>query len=300
MRYQCFLKIVTVCCLVSSNLLAQTAENPYYPVILVPNTSDTIALVDTIDSRTPLAFERMIADNPGVREVLLQSGGGSVTSGLAIASRVHALQLKTTIPSGSGCYSACSFIFFAGHQRQAFGELGVHQISYGGGDGSLIDGQYAIADILDVLNRFDVHPNIFSIMFRTPPEDMFVFSTEENRLYGFLEDTPRLRKTTEYAGRSDDSRSPLILEPVATARESSWFVVAGSYPQSDLERARAREKELRNSGVGVTLIDTSDYTNFSNGLFAVVVGPTTKEVAELNLDKVKPHVADAYIKAGLQ
>lgn len=291
---------VILYCASVSFAFAQTASNPYYPVVSVPDAPRAIALVDTIDGRTPLAFERMLADNPGITEVILQSGGGSVSSGLAIASRVHALGLKTTIPAGSGCYSACSFIFFAGKQRQAFGELGVHQISYGGGDGSLIDGQYAIADILDVLNRFDVHPNVFSIMFRTPPEDMFIFSQQENTVYGFLENAPRSSAGANTVFVRTDRQPPLIIEPVATVRDRSWFVVAGSYQHSDLSRARQREESLRNEGLAVTLINTDDYSNFANGLFAVVVGPTTKDAAQQNLDRVKTRFADAYIKAGIQ
>lgn len=44
--------------------------------------------------------------------------------------------------------------------------------------------QYSISDIIDVLNRFDTPIEVLTIMFRTPPEDMYVFSAAEIERYG--------------------------------------------------------------------------------------------------------------------
>ena len=49
---------------------------------------------------------------------------------LNIAGTVFDKGIKTYIPIGYECYSACSFIFFAGSEKYALGELGVHQAAY--------------------------------------------------------------------------------------------------------------------------------------------------------------------------
>lgn len=275
----------------ATHLLAQSVGNPYYPIVKVPNEQGVIALVDNINGRTPLALERVLADNPGIREIRLHSGGGNVFSGLSIASRVHEMGLKTMIPSDAICFSACSFIFFAGSQRRAYGQLGVHQIAHTDGSGDLEGGQYAIADILDVLNRFDVHPNIFAAMFRTPPKDMYVFTPEENAKYGFFENSAR---------SPGGQTNKFILEAVPGKKQQSWFVVAGSYKHNDISKARRREASLQQNGLAVNLINTDNYSNFTNGLYAVVVGPTNKSTAQRNLSIVKGKISDAYIKTGIK
>ena len=76
-----------------------------------------------------------------------------------------------------GCYSACAYIFFAGIDRQAEGELGVHQISAEVAD--LVLAQTTLGDVLDAMQEFGVHQQVISHMLRTPPDDMYVFSTAE-------------------------------------------------------------------------------------------------------------------------
>ncbi|MEJ5218856.1 hypothetical protein WG622_11420 [Cognatishimia sp. D5M38] len=165
---------------------AQNASYPDYPVVKFPGIEGAVAIIDSIDHRTPLGFERLLSriDNPTV--LILDSRGGLVSSALAIAHRVHALGLTTFVPEGRGCYSACALIFFAGKTRNAIGDLGVHQISAVGNNGNLQSGQVTLADISDALNKFDVPPEVFSIMLRTPPEDMYIFDQEQKAQLGFL------------------------------------------------------------------------------------------------------------------
>lgn len=76
----------------------------------------------------------------GVPEVIyLSSDGGLVYIGLDLALEVERLNLVTIIPKDSGCYSASSYVFLAGAERIAHGELGVHQIS--SDDNDLIGGK---------------------------------------------------------------------------------------------------------------------------------------------------------------
>lgn len=181
-----FYLISIICNLVLANVVtAQTAKYPYYPVIEIDRDKGIFGIVGEIDFRTPLSFERILENIPNPKVLVLDSPGGSVHSALAVASRVRGMGLKTVIREDDGCYSACSMIFFAGATRVAYGELGVHQISYSSGDDDLVSGQFALADILEVLTEFDVPPQVMGIMLRTPPEKMYVFSHEENVRFGF-------------------------------------------------------------------------------------------------------------------
>lgn len=168
-----------------------------------------IRLDGDIDAGSALDFRRALKAVPEAELLVLNSGGGLVAMALLIADDVHSKKLSTIIPLGSNCYSACSLIFLAGHERQADGELGVHQIS--NDTGNLISAQNSISDILDVLNRFNTPIEVLTIMFKTPPKDMYVFSSEDiarigiNRRRGDVQQEPSLTNnaadTTEQVGR---------------------------------------------------------------------------------------------------
>ena len=74
-------------------------------------------------------FMRARRAAPEASTLVLASDGGHVDEAEAIARQVRGLGLATYVPLQSGCYSACAYIFFAGHSRWVEGELGVHQIS---------------------------------------------------------------------------------------------------------------------------------------------------------------------------
>lgn len=166
--------------------LAASAEviDKFAPILVDVTRPEFFILVGEIDSRTALNFDRAI-DEYGVPEVLiLNSEGGLVDQGLNVARSIHKNGVDTFIPESGGCYSACALIFLAGKVRVADGELGVHQIR--NSSDSLMSGQVAISDILDVLSDFDVPNALLVDMFRTPPESMHVLSAEEKLAYGFV------------------------------------------------------------------------------------------------------------------
>lgn len=93
---------------------------------------------------------------------------------------------------------------------------------------------------------------------------------------------------------------PVAPPPAEEARRptGSWFVIMGSYKHNDRGRAVSRRDQLLAKGVDAYLIDTDDYRNLTNGLYAVVLGPYSKSEASAELARVKRHVGDAYIKSG--
>ena len=144
--------------------------------------ADVIVLNADITGTTPAEFDKALAARPKARIVVLNSPGGAVDSALAMAKQIRRLGLKTYVPPEMGCYSACAYMFFAGVDRQADGELGVHQISAEVAD--LVLAQTTLGDLLDALEEFGVRQQVISHMLRTPPEDMYVFSAHELKEYG--------------------------------------------------------------------------------------------------------------------
>ncbi len=136
-----------------------------------------IALVDEIGAGAALDFRRVLRLRPEATDLVLASPGGSVNEALLIAHQVADLKLATSVPTGTGCYSACAYIFFAGESRVAVGELGVHQVYGDGVDAS--GAQTVLSDVLDALAEFDVPQDVISAMLRTLPGEMHVLTASE-------------------------------------------------------------------------------------------------------------------------
>lgn len=138
-----------------------------------------IVLDGEITEAVPSAFSRAMAQRPETTVLRLNSEGGYVWDALAIAREVSSRNLATSVPAGTACYSACAYIYLAGKQRDVEGALGVHQI-----DGDAETAQFAISDMLEMLDGLGVSPKVISLMLRTPPDDMYVFSRDEIDAFG--------------------------------------------------------------------------------------------------------------------
>lgn len=160
---------------------AAAAEKKFGPFTVDDANPSIIALDGEIDVNSGLNFRRALQAAPNAKLVTLNSLGGNVQMGLLIADDIHQRKLATYIPKESQCFSACSFVFLAGEERKVDGSLGVHQISSDSPD--LVGAQLAISDIIEVLNRFGTPMDVMHIMFKTPPNDMHVFSQEEVAQY---------------------------------------------------------------------------------------------------------------------
>lgn len=136
-----------------------------------------LAMIGDIGPKTPLDMRRALHSMEGPVMLALASDGGNVASALMVAYEVQELGLSTYVMPETGCYSACSFIFFAGKERLAEGELGVHQVWGEGADASTA--QTVVSDILEAFSEFGVRQEVTSAMLRTPPENMYVFSQRE-------------------------------------------------------------------------------------------------------------------------
>ncbi|WP_244618627.1 PAN domain-containing protein [Rhizobium sp. 18065] len=179
MRFQAVVTSALLSLILAWSALA--GEKVFGPFIVDDDNAGVIALNGEIDINSGLSFRRALQAAPNARLVTLNSPGGNVQMGLLIADDIHQRKLATYIPKGSRCHSACSFVFLAGNERKVDGELGVHQISSDSPD--LIGAQLAISDIIEVLNRFGTPMDVMHVMFKTPPDDMHVFTPEEIERY---------------------------------------------------------------------------------------------------------------------
>jgi hypothetical protein len=160
---------------------AGAAKRKFGPFTIDDNAPQLIMLDGELDDSSALNFRRALAASPQANLIVLNSPGGLVQMGLLIADDVHRRAMATHIPADSECLSSCSFIFLAGKERKADGDLGVHQIWNEASD--TVSVQYAVSDIIEVLNRFGTPIEVMQIMFSTPPDEMHVFSSEEVARY---------------------------------------------------------------------------------------------------------------------
>jgi hypothetical protein len=206
---------------------ASAGENAFGPFTVDDTKPDVITLNGEIDVNAGLNFRRALQAAPGAKLITLNSLGGNVQMGLLIADDIHQRKLATYIPSDSKCFSACAFVFLAGAERKVDGALGVHQISSGSSD--LVGAQLAISDIIEVLNRFGTPMDVMHVMFKTPPDDMHVFSQDEIGRYG-LNRTASQRSEESAASREE----PLTTtQPVHGDESSGKQEVTSDQPTAD-------------------------------------------------------------------
>ncbi len=116
--------------------------------------------------------------------------------------------------------------------------------------------------------------------------------------------TPVLKPTpkpTEKAPKEkvspEPEKTPKPTETPAPA-DGRYFVILGSFPQSQAARARQRLLAARSKGLNARIINTSNFPGLRSGLIAVVMGPYSKSEAQNALRKARSVSGDAYIKAG--
>lgn len=171
----------------------------FVPFIYDTATPDVLRLEGEINSRTPLSLTLALRQYPQIKTLSLSSPGGQVMAALPAALDIRAAGLMTTIPAEAKCYSACALLFFAGVERSAEGELGVHQVAAE----NAASGQFAVGDIIAVLDDFDVPNELIVKMLQTPPNQMYVLEPPEMIRLGLLggsstqdPGTPNERPTT--------------------------------------------------------------------------------------------------------
>ncbi|UNK38220.1 PAN domain-containing protein [Shinella sp. H4-D48] len=231
MRNHFWAALASILLSVASVLDATAGEKAFGPFSVDDSTPGVITLNGEIDINSGLNFRRALQAAPEAKLVILNSPGGNVQIGLLIADDIHQRKLATYIPSGSKCFSACAFVFLAGAERKADGDLGVHQISSGSSD--LVGAQLAISDIIEVLNRFGTPIDVMHVMFKTPPDDMHVFSQDEIRRYGLNRNASQ--RSDELAASSHEPQT--TTKPIDGSESSDKQSSTSDQPTPDSHQA---------------------------------------------------------------
>jgi hypothetical protein len=233
----------------SSGLATTEAEEEikfeHMGALSVVEGDETVVLLNgEIGTSTPLEFLRALKARPHARVLLLNSPGGLVDAGLLMAHEVRRRSLSTVVPEGSECLSACSFVFFAGTQREAKGSLGVHQVWSESND--LVSGQAKLSDVLEALDEFGVTQQVISAMLRTPPSEMHIFSQSELERFA-INTTMELDVSSGSAGMSESA-------VVTTPSE-----LVGPAPDSEEKLAAILQLELDNYQRAIDLAAGGEY-----------------------------------------
>ncbi len=122
-------------------------------------------------------FSSIIDVALSLKIVVLNSVGGSVSAGVEIAEAVRQRELTTVVPDGFQCYSACTYILFAGRERGVLGKLGVHQLYSESPD--LEGAQRFLSRVVKLLNASDISLSVAELMLATPPAEIHVFDQED-------------------------------------------------------------------------------------------------------------------------
>ena len=238
---------------------AWSASRSFGPFSVEDAASAIILLDGEITPRSALDFRRVLEAAPNARALALNSPGGDTTAALLIADDVHTRSMRTLIPKGAECHSACAYIFLAGAERSALGELGVHQVS--GPEDDMASAQTAIADVIDFLVRFGTPPDVLSIMFRTPPEEMHVFSADEIARFGIertsaqpttslpgqpARESEAAAKAADEAARKAADEARQAAEAAAARAAADANVIAAAKAKADAEaEAKANAEAMR-------------------------------------------------------
>jgi hypothetical protein len=176
---QYWVKCFSLAALCSLSFLAPSlAEDVPEAEIGISVVDDSVMILNGgIGADTGAAFKQSLNNNPQVKTILLNSGGGYVDIGLGMADLIANRGLATWVPQDAMCASICSAIFFAGKNRMAQGKLGVHQVAMN--VESNLATQMTVSDMIDAFNRYGVDQRVFAVMLRTPPEQMYFLNTEE-------------------------------------------------------------------------------------------------------------------------
>lgn len=142
-----------------------------------------------IEPNSAERFRSFLGSNPGILGLRLNSPGGVVVSALAMAEEISSRRLSTYIGPEDICASACSILFFAGHDRLVVGRLGIHQMDDGGRTNASVL-QFVLADQLDAFERFGVPWPLTRQMLITPPSEMYWVPEHEIESFGLNRDLP--------------------------------------------------------------------------------------------------------------
>lgn len=95
-----------------------------------PDKSRFIYLEGAFSENTFREFKQFLSTvDDDITEIKINSNGGTVNSAMQLGAYIHDQGWSTGIDDEMRCYSACSFVFFAGKEKSLSGKalLGLHR-----------------------------------------------------------------------------------------------------------------------------------------------------------------------------
>lgn len=155
----------------------------------------------------PQSLQALLASEPNVRVLQLESPGGQVQAALQVASMAQERGLNTYV--GHVCASACTIAFLGGHQRWLGpdGRLGFHL-----GRGPGVAPQLVAEYMRQAYEKYAVPPRFIAHVLRTPPESLWFPTPEELRAIHYTTGPPPATVVEPHdnrlPGRDDRSTPP--------------------------------------------------------------------------------------------
>ena len=161
------------------------------PMQILLEAGGILRLTGTITPGTGIRFAEEVARiGEYVKEVRLDSPGGSVTDAIAMSRLIRERGLDTRVAAGTLCSSSCQIVFGGRRSRIAEnkGTIGVHQVLPVALDPARrIDGaresQAETATISRHLQEMGIDPAVWLHALDTPPEQLYFLSPEEMSRY---------------------------------------------------------------------------------------------------------------------
>lgn len=165
------------------------------PMTFHSDGAGTVSAVGRITLTTYADFETFLAGDLAVERVVLHSPGGSVRDAMGMALMIRDMGADTVVPANGYCASSCPLVFAGGVTRAAGDPawLGVHQVfTLEGTAGTVQDGmegaQYVSSQAQQLLDDMGVDPRAWIHAMATPPDRLYVFSSEELASYQWTTD----------------------------------------------------------------------------------------------------------------
>lgn len=158
----------------------------------------TVTITGEIAPGDAVRFEEFIknvADIP--TQAFLNSPGGSVSDALALGRALRRLEISTAMTASDICLSACPYILAGGIARtvEDGALVGVHQHYFGENTAlpaflAVEDIQRGQGDVMVYLAEMDIDPLVMQHALVTPPDEIYLLTTEELTRYGFTPAPP--------------------------------------------------------------------------------------------------------------
>lgn len=87
--------------------------------------------------------------------------------------------------------------------------------------------------------------------------------------------------------------TPLSVTPT---QDENWYVIVGSYPKSQENKAKARARYFKSKGYAAFVADSDYGYSLTPGLWVVLMGPFSQSRAKQVLNNVRGFDKNAYVK----